>query len=103
MEATLSFWTTQGIEAVNIATYGGNMVATYPIDIFAGWLRRFFLFVVPLAFAVHIPMAWLLGKPTPLGLPAWVGLLAAPVLLLFCLAVGWLWRLGVSRYRSTGS
>lgn len=103
LEATVSFWTTQGIEAVNIATYGGNMVATYPIDIFAGWLRRFFLFVVPLAFAVHIPMSWFLGKPTPLGLPAWVGLLAAPVLLLFCLAIGWLWRLGVSRYRSTGS
>lgn len=103
LEATLSFWTTQGIEAVNIATYGGNMVAAYPIDIFAGWLRRFFLFVVPLAFAVHIPMAWLLGKPTPLGLPAWIGLLTAPVLVIFCLGIGWLWQLGVSRYRSTGS
>ena len=103
LEATVSFWTTQGIEAVNIATYGGNTVAAYPIDIFAAWLKRLFLFVVPLAFAVHIPMAWLLGKPTPLGLPAWVGLLSAPVLLLFCLAIGWLWHLGVRRYRSTGS
>lgn len=103
LEATVSFWTTQGVEAVNIATYGGNIVAAYPIDIFAGWLKGLFLFIVPLAFAVHIPMAWLLGKPTPLGLPAWVGLLSAPVLLMFCLAIGWLWRLGVRRYRSTGS
>ncbi len=103
LEATVSFWTTQGIEAVNIATYGGNTVAAYPIDIFATWLKGLFLFVVPLAFAVHIPMAWLLGKPTPLGLPAWVGLLSAPVLLVFCLAIGWLWRVGVRRYRSTGS
>ena len=103
LEATISFWTTQGIEAVNIATYGGNTVAAYPIDIFATWLKGFFLFVVPLAFAVHIPMAWLLGKPTPLGLPAWVGLLTLPVLLLFCLAIGWLWGVGVRRYRSTGS
>ncbi len=103
LEATVSFWTTQGIEAVNIATYGGNAVAAYPIDIFASWLKGLFLVVVPLAFAVHIPMAWLLGKPTPLGLPAWIGLLSAPVLLLFCLVIGWLWRLGVRRYRSTGS
>ncbi len=103
LEATVSFWTTQGIEAVNIATYGGNIVAAYPIDIFATWLKGFFLFVVPLAFVVHIPMAWLLGKPAPLGLPAWIGLLTPPVLLVFCLAIGWLWGVGVRRYRSTGS
>lgn len=103
LEATVSFWTTQGIEAVNIATYGGNTVAAYPIDIFAAWLKGFFLFVVPLAFAVHIPIAWLLGKPTPLGLPAWIGLLIAPVLLVFCLTIAWLWGVGVRRYRSTGS
>jgi len=103
LEATVSFWTTQGIEAVNIATYGGNTIAAYPIDIFAAWLKRLFLFIVPLAFAVHIPMAWLLGKPTPLGLPGWVGFLSAPVLLVFCLVIGWLWRIGVRRYRSTGS
>ena len=103
LEATISFWTTQGIEAVNIATYGGNTVAAYPIDIFAMWLKGFFLLIVPLAFVVHIPMAWLLGRPTPLGLPAWIGLLTAPILLVFCLAVGWLWSVGVRRYRSTGS
>lgn len=103
LEATISFWTTQGIEAVNIATYGGNMVGTYPIDVFAQWLKGFFLFVVPLALAVHVPMAWVLGKPTPLGLPGWVGLLSIPAVALFSVAVGLLWGVGVRRYRSTGS
>jgi ABC-2 type transport system permease protein len=103
LEATLSFWTTQGIETVNIATYGGNTIAPYPIDIFADWLKGFFLFVVPLAFAVHIPMAWVLGKPVPLGLPGWVALFSVPAVALFCVAIGSLWRLGVRRYRSTGS
>ena len=103
LEATVSFWTTRGVEAVNIATLGGNTLAPYPFDIFADWLKGFFLFVVPLAFAVHIPMAWVLGKPTPLGLPPWVGLLSVPVVALFGCAVGWLWGAGVRRYRSTGS
>ncbi len=103
LEATVSFWTTQGIEAVNIATYGGNTVGTYPIDVFADWLKGFFLFIVPLAFAVHIPMAWWLGKPVPLGLPAWIGLLSVPVIALFGLVIGMLWGIGVRRYRSAGS
>jgi ABC-2 type transport system permease protein len=103
LEATLSFWTTQGIEAVNIATYGGNTVGTYPIDVFADWLKGFFLFIVPLAFAVHIPMAWLLGKPTPLGLPGWVAGFSVPVIALFGIAIGALWGVGVRRYRSAGS
>ena len=103
LEATVSFWTTQGIEAVNIATYGGNTVGTYPIDVFADWLKGFFLFIVPLAFAVHIPMAWVLGKPVPLGLPGWIAIFSVPVIVLFGLAIGGLWGVGIRRYRSVGS
>ena len=103
LEATISFWTTQGIEAVNITTYGGNQVSSWPIDVFATWLKRLFLWFVPLAFAVHIPVSYLLGKPAPLGLPGWIGLLSPGMIVLFAIVVGSLWRLGLRRYRSTGS
>jgi len=38
--ATLSFWTTEALEIVNIFTYGGTTMASYPMNIYTDWLRR---------------------------------------------------------------
>ena len=48
--ATLTFWTIQPIEAINIFTYGGNEMITYPMHIYPEWMRRFFTFVIPAIF-----------------------------------------------------
>lgn len=101
--ASLSFWTTEIREVVNSLTYGGNALTSYPITIFGDWLRRFLAFVVPLAFVAYYPSLLILGRPDPvLGRP-WLGFLS-PVVGLLTLAAGrGAWRLGVRRYRSTGS
>jgi ABC-2 type transport system permease protein len=103
LDATFSFWTTEGSEAINAITYGGSYVAIYPLHIFDVWLRGLFLWIVPLGFVIYFPSLYLLDKPTPLDLPDWLRFVAPLAALLFWLVALLLWRIGVRRYRSTGS
>lgn len=103
LEATLCFWTTESNEAVNAVTYGGRTLAVYPLNIYDVWLRRFFLFVVPLGFVIFLPATYVLGKPLPFGFPEWTRFIAPAVTVVFGVVAARLWLLGISRYRSTGS
>ena len=101
--ASISFWTTEIREVVNAFTYGGSYLASYPINLFGVWLRRFLAFVVPAAFVAYYPCVLILGRADPVaGLP-WLGVLS-PLVAVATLAAGRLaWQVGVRRYRSTGS
>ena len=103
LQATLCFWTTDATEVVNAFTYGGRDLARYPVHIFDLWLRRLFLFVIPLGFVVYAPALYFLDKPDPLRLPAFARFLAPVTALLFACLAGATWRLGVRHYRSTGT
>ena len=103
LQATLCFWTTEATEVANAFTYGGRELARYPVHIFDFWLRRLFLFVIPLGFVVYAPSLYLLNKPDPLGLPIWARFVAPFAAIGFALLAGAVWRLGVHHYRSTGS
>jgi ABC-2 type transport system permease protein len=103
MGSTLTFWTVQPVEAVNILTYGGNELMTYPATIYPVWLQRFFTYMVPFIFLNYYPALYFLDKPDPLGLTplapflaplAAAGMMAGAVLF---------WRFGVDHYQSTGS
>lgn len=48
--STVAFWTVESFEAINILTYGGSFLITYPMSIYQEWLRRIFTFVVPAVF-----------------------------------------------------
>lgn len=102
-EATICFWTTEATEAVNAFTYGGTTLAQYPLHVFDIWLRRLFLWVFPLGFAIFMPALYLLDKPDPLGLPQFTRFIAPLVAVLFSMVAGLAWRTGVRHYRSTGS
>lgn len=101
--AASAFWTTQGNEAINIFTNGGNMVTSYPLDVFDGWLRRLITFVVPLAFINYYPALYILDRSDPLGLPDWSRLASPLAATLAMLAAGAIWSAGVRHYSSTGS
>jgi len=103
LEATLCFWTTESTEAVNAVTYGGKTLAVYPLNVYDVWLRRFFLFVVPLGFVIFLPTTYILNKPLPFDFPSWTRFIAPLATLLFGFVAARLWHLGISRYRSTGS
>jgi ABC-2 type transport system permease protein len=103
MGATVCFWTIKTPEVINVFTVGGAEVASYPLTIYNGWIRGVFLFVVPIAFANYPAALFLLGRQDPYGLPAglaWAAPLAAA--LFFAAALGF-WRIGVSKYTSTGT
>jgi ABC-2 type transport system permease protein len=39
MQATLAFWTVEGLEVAGVLTYRGQAAAQYPMNVCAAWLR----------------------------------------------------------------
>jgi ABC-2 type transport system permease protein len=101
--AAVTFWTVQTSEVTNVFTYGGQEMTSYPMTIYGRWLRRFFSFIVPLAFVSYLPALFILDRPNPLGMPRIVELSSPLVALLFFFVARGAWALGVKHYQSTGS
>ena len=100
LQATLCFWTIQGLEVANIFTNGGQMTAQYPLNIYKKWLRLFFPFIIPFGCVNYLPLGYLLAKPrfeSPLYA---LTPLAGFLFLVPCVMI---WRFGVGKYLSTGS
>jgi ABC-2 type transport system permease protein len=101
--ASFCFFTVQAKEATHVFTYGGDGLASYPFDIYRGSVRRFFTFVVPLAFVSYEPALYLLGRPDPLGLPDVARLLSPLAAIVMALLARYGWQQGVRHYQGTGS
>lgn len=101
--ATMCFWTVKTPEVINIFTSGGYMISGYPQHIFSRWIRSVFLFIVPVTFASYPAGLYLLDRSDPNGLPAAIAWLAPLVAALFFTLAYAFWRVGVSKYTSTGS
>ena len=101
--ATITFWTVESIEAINILTYGGSEMIAYPMPIYGDWLRRFFTYVVPAGLLNYYPALYFLNKPDPFGLPA-VTQFLAPLVGIGVLGLASIfWRFGINHYQSTGT
>jgi ABC-2 type transport system permease protein len=101
--STITFWTIQSIEVVNIFTYGGTEMMSYPMSIYSRQLRRFFTFVIPTIFLNYYPALYIMDKPDPFNMPSFAPLLSPVVgvgMLLVALAF---WRFGIRHYTSTGT
>lgn len=103
IQATLSFWTVEGLEIMNAVTYGGTETAQYPLTIYRPWFRSIFTFLVPLACVNYLPAGLVFGRTAAalstsplLALCPLAGVLFLGVSLMF-------WRVGVRHYCSTGS
>jgi ABC-2 type transport system permease protein len=101
--ATISFWTVESLEAVNIFTYGGNEMMSYPMHIYPKWMVRFFTFIIPAIFLNYYPALYFLDKTDPFNLPSIARFLAPAAgigVMLIALAF---WRYGIRHYQSTGT
>jgi ABC-2 type transport system permease protein len=96
--ASICFFTTEGLEFFNIFTDGGREFGRYPFSIYGKWALRFFTYAVPLACVQYYPLCYILGRAPS---PAWA--LTPLAAQLVWLPAALLWRLGIRRYRSTGS
>jgi ABC-2 type transport system permease protein len=101
--ATITFWTVESIEVINIFTYGGNEMMSYPMHIYPDWMRQFFTFIIPGIFMNYYPALYILGKADPFGMPAFAPWLA-PFVGLGVLAISLKFLgFGLAHYQSTGT
>lgn len=104
VQATSCFWAVESLEIFNILTYGGHEMLSYPMDIYPGWLKRFFVSFLPMAFINYVPAGKVLGKGGLAGaLPHWAGWLPPLVGVTVFMAARAVWEYGVRHYQSTGS
>jgi len=101
--AAFQFISIDSAEVASAFTYGGQTLTQYPLNVFGKDIVRAVTFVVPLAFVNYYPVLFVLGKPAPLGLPSWIGLLSPVVAVAMVALASLAWRGGLRRYRSTGS
>ncbi len=101
--ATTTFWTLERLEILNIFTYGGGEVMSYPMHIFPRPIRLLFTYLVPAIFLSYYPAIYILGKPDPLNAPHFVYFIAPFIAaLMYWLALKF-WRFGIRNYQSSGS
>jgi ABC-2 type transport system permease protein len=102
IEAIFTIHSVKSVELVNALTYGGRSACQYPIDIYPGGLRVLFTVIAPFALTMHVPAAWILGKPL-YGWPTWTAFVT-PLsgAVVFVIMTG-LFHRGIRFYRSTGS
>lgn len=101
--ATITFWTVESIDAINIFTYGGSELMAYPMNIYQNWMRLFFTYIVPAIFLNYYPALYFLDKTDPFHLAAALHFLA-PAAGFGMLAAGLVfWRYGLRHYQSTGT
>ena len=96
--AALCFFTTEGLEFLNIFTDGGREFGRYPLGVYGDTVLRIFTFVVPLALVQYYPLCYILDKGAPDIAP-----FMPMISLWFLLPCYALWRVGLKHYRSTGS
>ncbi|GAA4970720.1 ABC transporter permease [Actinoplanes utahensis] len=103
ISASLAFWWVDSGEIGSAFTYGGRDFTSYPITVYGPWFRNLFAYTLGFAFVAYQPALALLGRPDPLGLPAWAGFLSPLVALGAVVVAAAVWRAGIRHYRSTGS
>jgi len=101
--STITFWTLQSIEAVNILTYGGADMMSYPMQIYPAWMQRIFTYIIPFIFLNFYPALYFLDKPDPLNFPPFATFLAPLAGAgLFIIAMIF-WRIGINHYQGSGT
>jgi ABC-2 type transport system permease protein len=101
--ATITFWTVESIEMVNILTYGGSYMISHPMHIYPKPLRHFFTFVIPAIFLNYYPALHIFEMPDPFNMPYWARFIAPVVGLGTFLISLRFWMFGIQSYQSTGT
>lgn len=98
LRAGICFFTTEGLEFMNVFTDGAREYGKYPYDIYGSKVLAICTFIVPYALFQYYPFLYISDRsdnPLYIFLP----LLAA----LFLIPAGIVWKSGVRHYKSTGS
>jgi ABC-2 type transport system permease protein len=101
--STVAFFWIESGELANGFTYGGRQFTAYPINVYSRELRGLFAFGLGFGFVAYYPSLVILGRPDPLGGPAWFGWCSPVAAAVAGLVAAALWRVGLRHYRGAGS
>ena len=96
--ATFCFYTIQGIEFINIFTDGTKHIGQYPMGIFYKSVRNIFTFVIPLTMVSYYPIEYLTGRTNNILMG-----LYPIVAILYIIPAIFIFKLGLKKYKSSGS
>jgi ABC-2 type transport system permease protein len=96
--AGFTFFTVEGLEFMNIFTDGGREFGRYPFSIYGKRILTFLTFVIPLALFQYYPLLYLLDMEKSMFY-----MLTPIISLLFIIPSCTFFRIGLRRYKSTGS
>ena len=102
VEAIFCIHSVKSVELVNVLTYGGKSACQYPVDVFPRPLRILFSAVAPFAMTMHVPAAYILGRPL-YGWPLWTVFVTPLSGVLVFVIMTVMFHRGIRFYRSTGS
>lgn len=96
--ASFAFFTTEGLEFMNILTYGGREFGRYPFAVYGDGILKFLTYIIPLALFQYYPLLYLIDRAQSKFY------MYTPLLgLLFIIPSYTFFRIGLRRYKSTGS
>lgn len=101
--AAITMYTVEGTEVLNAFTYGGAVLAGWPLQIYNSALRATFVWLVPIGLSVYVPTLWLLDRQGPPGAGRWMLGLVPVVVAAFCAVASMAWRVGLRRYSGVGA
>jgi ABC-2 type transport system permease protein len=96
--ASFSFFTTEGLEFMNVLIHGGQEHGRLPFGVYGDGVLKFLTFVVPLALVQYYPLLYLTGREN-----AFFFALSPVFALLFLVPCYLFFRFGLRHYKSTGS
>lgn len=99
LKASFSFWTIEGMEAMNIISDGGRDLSSYPISIYRKWFANIFTFVIPFGCINYYPLLYILDKG---NVPIWYSLTPFAAVIFLIASYG-VWTIGLKQYKSAGS
>lgn len=97
--ATFGFWTTRIGELQNITEDAARTAAQYPLTLYPKWMAGLLLTLVPVGLVGYVPSLYVLRGELGIWIIPFI-FAAAVVCLLLSLRF---WKLGLSKYQSTGS
>lgn len=97
--ASAGFWLTRIEELQNVTEDAARSAAQYPLDVYPGWLRYILLTFLPVGLANYVPASVIIRHEYG----TWALAAVAVMAFVFVLLAGRLWKLGISRYQSTGT
>ena len=98
LKASITFFTTQSLEIMNIFTDGGRDLSQYPLNIYKKWVLDFFTYILPLAFVNYYPLLYLIDRSSNIFYA-----ISPLISLLFIVPCFFIWKIGVKKYKSIGS